>query len=224
MPSDALQSRIASSGAAPFITYYDEAVGSRVELSAITFGNWVDKTWHLLDELGIEPGARIQVDLVTSAGGHWVTQVWLMAAWQRGCVVSTAVDPGAELVVGGPNTSPTNRPTVVCSLDPLGRPVAQLPAGALDFADVLTQSDLHVAEDVPDNAVIWAPDHTAAQARAQSGRDERVLFASPIQDWSLTLDLLLAPMHGTGSSVVVVGASDQRVAQIAATERAIWHR
>ena len=41
----------------PRITYYDDATGERIELSAVTLANWAAKTGNLLrDELGAGPG------------------------------------------------------------------------------------------------------------------------------------------------------------------------
>src|SRR5262249_10238292 len=65
----------------PLVTFYDDATGERIELSATTFGNWVAKTANLLvDELDAEPGDRIALDLPP----HWQTAVWLFAAWSAG--------------------------------------------------------------------------------------------------------------------------------------------
>ena len=51
-------------GAGPLFTHYDEAAGSRVELSGITFTNWVDKTVNMLDGLGAEAGEVVYLDLL----------------------------------------------------------------------------------------------------------------------------------------------------------------
>ena len=43
----------------PRITYYDDATGERIELSAVTLANWAAKTGNLLrDELGGGPASR----------------------------------------------------------------------------------------------------------------------------------------------------------------------
>ena len=75
-------------GASPLFTHYDEASGSRVELSGTTFTNWVDKTVNMLDGLGVEAGAPVHLDLVNTDPGHWVTAIWVAAIWQRGCPVA----------------------------------------------------------------------------------------------------------------------------------------
>jgi len=48
--------------ARPRITHYDDAAGSRVELSGATLANWAAKTGNLLrDELGGGPASRVAV-------------------------------------------------------------------------------------------------------------------------------------------------------------------
>ncbi|MGZ6800934.1 MAG: TIGR03089 family protein, partial [Mycobacteriaceae bacterium] len=54
--TDALLRPILQADAAgPRITYYDDATGERVEVSAITLANWAAKTANLLrDEMGVQ--------------------------------------------------------------------------------------------------------------------------------------------------------------------------
>jgi uncharacterized protein (TIGR03089 family) len=55
-----LDDRLRNSPTAPAITYYDDATGERIELSAVTLANWAAKTGNLLrDELGMGPGSRV---------------------------------------------------------------------------------------------------------------------------------------------------------------------
>ena len=60
---------LTGSGAArPLITYYDDATGERVELSATTTANWAAKAANLLrDECDVEPGTPVAVLLPA----HW---------------------------------------------------------------------------------------------------------------------------------------------------------
>ena len=54
----------------PRITYYDDATGERIELSAVTLANWAAKTGNLLrDELAAGPFSRVAVLLPA----HWQT-------------------------------------------------------------------------------------------------------------------------------------------------------
>jgi uncharacterized protein (TIGR03089 family) len=78
-------------GDKPFLTWYDDGRGERVELSFRTFENWVAKTANLLvDELGVEPGDQVGVLLVD----HWQTPVVLAGCWRAGLRVAV-LDPAA---------------------------------------------------------------------------------------------------------------------------------
>ena len=78
-------------GDKPFLTWYDDGRGERVELSFRTFENWVAKTANLLvDELGAEPGDQVGVLLVD----HWQTPVVLAGCWRAGLRVAV-LDPAA---------------------------------------------------------------------------------------------------------------------------------
>ncbi len=120
----------------PRITYYDDATGERIELSAATLANWAAKTGNLLrDELAAGPASRIAVLLPA----HWQTAAVLFGVWWIGaeavsagpadvalCTAErldeadTAVGPGGEVAV--------------LSLDPFGRPASDLPIGVTDYA------------------------------------------------------------------------------------------
>ena len=95
-----VQELLRADGSRPLVTFYDDATGERVELSVVTYANWVAKTAGLVqDELGLERGDRVHVDLPT----HWLTPVWLGAAWTVGLVeVGDRAAGGADLVVCGP--------------------------------------------------------------------------------------------------------------------------
>lgn len=52
-----LRGRVRRRGGDPLITYYAPSSGVRVELSALTFVNWVDKTANLaVDDLDLAEG------------------------------------------------------------------------------------------------------------------------------------------------------------------------
>ena len=89
----ALAARLRADGASPLVTFYDDATGERIELSAITLDNWVAKTANLLvDTLGLAPGDRVGVDLPV----HWLAVVVLLGAWSAGCEVLVATGPGRD--------------------------------------------------------------------------------------------------------------------------------
>ncbi len=120
-----LAAALQSAPARPFVTFYDDRTGERVELSVTTYANWVAKTAGLVqDELDLERGGLVLVDLPT----HWLGAVWLGAAWSGGQVVTTdrGLADEADLVVCGPEgvEEYADRadavPVVALSLRPLG--------------------------------------------------------------------------------------------------------
>ena len=142
--------------ARPLVTFYDDATGERIELSATTYANWVNKTAGLVqDELEVERGCLVLVDLPT----HWLGAVWLGAAWTVGlCVTDDPAAAGsADLVVCGPDgleayAGQAGRvPVVALSLRPLGARFADpLPDGVIDYgAVVLAQPDAFLPYDPP---------------------------------------------------------------------------
>lgn len=123
----------------PLITFYDHASGERTELSVTTYANWVAKTASLLDEVGLERGQRLRVDLPA----HWLTPVVLGAAWTIGLEVDLGSAEEPDGVVCGPDGLATwgpwaaggsARPVLASALLPLGvRFREPLPAGVLDL-------------------------------------------------------------------------------------------
>lgn len=120
----------------PRITYYDDASGERIELSTVTLANWAAKTGNLLrDELGAGPAARVAVLLPA----HWQTAAVLFGIWWIGAEVvldGGAADLGlctadrlseADDAVGVGEIA-------VLSLDPFGKPAADVPVGVTDYA------------------------------------------------------------------------------------------
>ncbi|GAA4899075.1 TIGR03089 family protein [Tessaracoccus lubricantis] len=209
----ALHKRVSRLGAQPLITYYDGEEGSRIELSAVTFANWVDKTANLIADLGHDDGEPIDIALASSHPGHWVTLVWIAAAWQRGCAVNPDVT-GADLLVVGPGDDRRAETTVACSLHPLGLGFPTPPANAVDYREVFGQPDLHDMA-VGGESYEW----DGAAAPAVMGRDDRVLLRDPAPGWETVARALVEPVLGTGSTVVVVRTSDEGVGRISAGER-----
>jgi uncharacterized protein (TIGR03089 family) len=124
----------------PRITYYDDASGERIELSAATLTNWAAKTGNLLrDELGAGAGSRVAVLLPA----HWQSAAVLFGAWWIGAEVLLA-NPGGEADIAlctadlldeaDAAVSTTGGEVVVLSLDPFGRPAPDLPVGVTDYA------------------------------------------------------------------------------------------
>jgi uncharacterized protein (TIGR03089 family) len=116
--------------AQPLITHYDDAAGTRVELSVATMRNWAAKTANwLVDELDVTPGDRVTVLLPA----HWQTAAVLLGAWWCGAEVVTSGPSSVSFVPPGA-TDPSAKVTAVASLDPMGKDLGgDVPDGALDY-------------------------------------------------------------------------------------------
>jgi uncharacterized protein (TIGR03089 family) len=203
-----LARRVARRGAQPLLTYYSAADGARTELSAVTFANWVDKTANLIVDLGHEDGDPIDVALAEAHPAHWVTLVWIAAAWQRGCPVNLGTT-GAGLLVVGPGDDRRAELTVACSLHPLGLGFRPPVPGVIDYAEVFVQPDAHdEALDPLDSTVVVAPS------------DDRTLLPAPAPGWETVARALVAPVLGDGSTVVAVGYDEPGLDALAVSERA----
>lgn len=220
----ALADRVRTSGAGPLLTWYRMGDGARTELSARTFANWVDKTANLLDTLGIE--GTIASPVSVEAPGHWMSLVWPVAAWQRGCAYRAgAPDAATELVVTGPANPLPHPPslTIACSLHPLGLGLRDLPDGVLDYTgEALAEPDAHWVTGVDARSPAWRdPGRTLTHAATGlvppvAGR----VLVRPADPWQALADAVLGPILGGGSAVVVEGdAGADELARIIAAER-----
>ena len=203
-----LAQRVARRGAQPLLTYYSAADGARTELSAVTFANWVDKTANLIVDLGHEDGDPIDVALAEAHPAHWVTLVWIAAAWQRGCPVNLEAT-GASLLVVGPGDDRRAEVTVACSLHPLGLGFRPPVPGVIDYAEVFVQPDAHDEA----SSLLDVPGDVAV-------RDTRLLLADPPPGWEAVAQALVAPVLGDGSTVVAVGYAPAGLDALAVSERA----
>ncbi|HYH32903.1 MAG TPA: TIGR03089 family protein [Pseudonocardia sp.] len=223
--------RSGPAAARPLITFYDDATGERVELSATTTANWAAKAANLLrEECDVEPGAPVAVLLPA----HWQTAAVLLAAWWCGAeVVPEPADADWVLcdadrvdlaLAAGPASG-----VVALSLDAFGKGVPGLPAGVVDFAtEVRLQGDDFVPwAPVPDTApaiagATVADVLTSARERAAElglSRSDRVLSTL---EWSTAESLrdgLLAVLAAEASLVQVRHADDAAMERRAATER-----
>jgi uncharacterized protein (TIGR03089 family) len=119
----------------PRITYYDDATGERIELSTVTLANWAAKTGNLLrDELGAGPGSRVVVLLPA----HWQTAAVLFGIWWVGAEVVLNGDADVALCTADRLSDADDAvgagEVAVLSLDPFGKPAADLPVGVTDYA------------------------------------------------------------------------------------------
>jgi uncharacterized protein (TIGR03089 family) len=217
-PTDLLRSALAADPARPFLTFYDDATGERVELSVATFANWVSKTANLLQgDLAAAPGDRLALLLPA----HWQSAVWLLACSSVGVTVEIGGDPAAaDLVVSGPDTLDAARACagerVALALRPLGGRFPQPPQGFADYAtEVPGQGDRFapyapVDPDAP-ALVVDGTELTAAQlverARADAAghrpaAGSRLLSGLAYDSWKGLSAGLFAPLAGGGSVVL----------------------
>lgn len=86
---------LAADPAGPRVTYYDDASGERIELSASTLMNWAAKTANMVrDEFALEPGAKVAVLLPA----HWQSVAVLLGVWWAGCEVVLSPSPTPNLL------------------------------------------------------------------------------------------------------------------------------
>jgi uncharacterized protein (TIGR03089 family) len=199
----------------PRITYYDDATGERIELSAVTLANWAAKTGNLLrDELGAGPASRVAVLLPA----HWQTAAVLFGVWWI----------GAEVVLGGSSADvalctferiaeadATGAGEVaVLSLDPFGRPAPDVPVGVTDYATaVRVHGDQIVAERHPGPALagrsvdeVLAACQTSAATTGLTAGDRVLSTAS----WDAPDDVIagLLAILAVGGTLVQVANPD----------------
>lgn len=208
----------------PRITYYDDATGERIELSAATLANWAAKTGNLLrDELGAGPSSRVAVLLPA----HWQTAAVLFGVWWIGAEAVLA-GPGIEAEIAlctaarldeadaavGPGGE-----VAVLSLDPFGRPAPDLPVGVTDYATaVRVHGDQIDPERRPGPALagqavdeVLATGEKSAAARGLTSTD-RVLSTASWTSAGELVDAMLAPL-AAGASLVQVAHPDAAVLQ-----------
>ncbi|GBG37033.1 TIGR03089 family protein [Mycobacterium montefiorense] len=207
----------------PRITYYDDATGERIELSAVTLANWAAKTGNLLrDELGAGPTSRVAILLPA----HWQTAAVLFGVWWIGaqavldeagpadlalCTAERMDEADAIVEPGGE--------VAVLSLDPFGRPVPDLPIGVTDYATaVRVHADQIVPERHPGAALagrsvdeILTDCANSAAAQGLTSKD-RVLSSASWPGPAELVDGLLAIM-AVGASLVQVANPDPAALQ-----------
>lgn len=235
--ADILSRRLRSDPAQPLVTFYDHATGERVELSVATYANWVAKAASLLaDELDLARGERIHLDLPP----HWLGPVFLGAAWTVGLTVTDrdSSDDGPDAVVCGPATLATwapqaaDRAVLACSLLPLGvRFRDPVPAGVHDVGvEIWSQPDAFTPWDPPEardialrlagdsftQADLTAHDRTGPSSIPAVAEGARILTtANPVA----VPDLFTDSLRLEGSLVLVVGAEQAQLDEIASAER-----
>lgn len=232
-PLGALDALVRTAPGQPLLTYYDCGTGERIELSAVTTDNWVNKIANLLaGELLLDPEDRVAVGLPT----HWQTAVVILGAWAAGLTIVAPSEPVALRVVGpeavtAAGRHPSAELVLACSLRPMaGRFTAPLPEGWLDFsAEVPPQPDpLLEPRPMADPAIILTEPLSPA-AVLRRGREAAASIGlvaggrlltdlSPAQHQGLTGGLAACLAVGA-SLVLMTGTSDEARAAVARQEQ-----
>lgn len=223
--AERLRRRVRLDGSTPLFTYYDLDSGERVELSAVSFSNWVDKTSNLLvDELAAEPGQVISMPLGIEAPGHWLTSVWQLACWQVGLVVDLTNPSSAAAVVTGRQWQGYVASDVyACALHPLGFGFTEpLPTGVHDFAiEVRSHADRFFGVPQDPDAIAWVDaERTLTQAGLIKIDGPPARRLVPVGDpWATCRDGIVTALVTGGSVVAVAGEDANQLARIASSER-----
>ena len=213
----------------PLVTFYDHATDERVELSVTTYANWVAKASGLLvDVADLERGMSLRIDLPP----HWLSTVFLGAAWTVGLRVTTSDEPDAVvcgpdgLAVWGPRAAAL--PVLACSLRPLGVRFAEaLPAGVLDVGvEIWSQPDGFTAWDPPTGDDLATDaltqdglhDLTAAVGSAHTDGGRLLSVADPASPPGTAT--FTEPLRRGGSLVLVRNPDPDRLDDVFDAERA----
>ena len=215
----------------PLVTFYD-GTESRIELSVASVANAVAKAGSMLrDGLGLEPGARVSIDLPR----HWQLPVWIMAALSVGAQVGRELAGPTDVRIVGPaaleslvaGADPGADEVLVSSCDAFGLPIpGGVPSGIIDIG-------LEV-RGYPDS---FSPEPAAADAAALLAVGEPVPWSGLLPGATVTAgarlwvdestrdrDLIrlvaVDPLLVGGSVVIGVGLDAEQSAAIRATESA----
>jgi acyl-CoA synthetase (AMP-forming)/AMP-acid ligase II len=189
-------------GARPFLTWYDDATGDRVELSVATTANWAAKIAnYMADELDVQPGGDVTIDPAL----HWTTAMALLGAWVA----------GGHVHFGAPST-------LEFAPDAMGVGLSRLVGGQPDEVVVPVVVSAEPALTIGPRTWSHAELGEAAAHGAQThGMDasSRVLSTRPL-DTVDGLDAgLLVPLAAGGSVVLVANVDSSKVPERVTAER-----
>jgi uncharacterized protein (TIGR03089 family) len=240
-PADLLADVVRRHAATPLLTHYDDATGSRVELSGATLANWVAKTANLLqDEFDVGPGRTVAITLPV----HWQTAAVLLGVWSCGAAVleTAAEDDGrldsADVVLAAQDRLGSleglDLPDLVgLSLHPLGLGMTGYVGPARDFAhEVRIRGDAFSPYQPPDPAdpgLVGGQLHLSlggltGAAVELAGRlgiaaGDRVLVDEQAATAAGPVAWLLAPLAADASVVLVSSPDPAQLVRRAADER-----
>lgn len=237
-PSDALAARLVSDASSPLITYYDTDSGERIEVSALTFANWVAKSANLLrDGLGLATGPRVAVSQRT----HWQSIAMVHAVWALGGSVATNPIPAGhyDVEICGADSVDTALSraddVIVMALRPMAMPGEPVQGPATDFdRDVRSYGDHFSGSPVRGDAAAleqpsgsplshhdvmdWAK-ALASRTRTQPDRPRLALDASTMATQLALVAPLVAMEMGVG---IVMGATALPPALLDQERAAAW--
>jgi uncharacterized protein (TIGR03089 family) len=227
----------------PLLTYYDDATGERVDLSAEALGSWTARTANLLHEgCGLGIGSRAAILLPP----HWQTAAVLLGAWSAGVAVSFRLAATAGLPVLEPAGEPLDATFVswkrlddwledvpeadhrfVLGLAPDAVPMREVPTGYRDYlAEVRGYSDRPPSY-LPESTAAASVDGTSfgeweSLARVIADRHDvragdRLLVDVGEHEHPVTW--LLAPLSVGASVVLCANLDPERVTSRVAAER-----
>lgn len=218
---------LAADPAGPRITFYDDATGERVEVSAVTLANWAAKTANLLrDELAFEAGGKVNVLLPA----HWQTAAVLLGAWWAGGEVVLGPDDSADVAMVSADRldeAPDVDEVLAFSLDAFGKPVPDLPIGMTDYAtSVRVHGDqFRIAGDDQAAALngrsvdeVLAAARERADTRSWTAAD-RVLSSATWNTADELIDGLLSVLVSGASLVQVANPDDTKAERRSETEK-----
>ncbi|MCF8611813.1 TIGR03089 family protein [Gordonia sp. HY285] len=207
--------------ARPLFTFYDEGTGERTELSAATLGNWAAKIANYLrDEIGLAPGDEVRVDLPE----HWQSAAVLLGAWWAGAhVLVDDADGDARVVFTsrGRLDAHDADEVVVVPLDPFAMGSRELPIGVNDFGEsVRAHGDQYRPSGTGRLALNDLSTETLAATESTARQGDRIVSTLPWNTAETIAANVVAPLLHGASLVWVRGADAERVAAIAAMEKA----
>jgi acyl-CoA synthetase (AMP-forming)/AMP-acid ligase II len=189
-------------GARPFLTWYDDATGDRVELSVATTANWAAKIAnYLVDEFDLQPGDPV----VVAPAVHWTTAVALLGSWTAGGAVS----------FGGPAT-------LHFAPDAMGVGLSRLVGSQPD--ELVVPAVVSSEPALTIGARTWSHDelgHAAVHAATMHGLDVRSRVLCVLgYDTVNGIDAgLLLPLAAGASVVLVANVDSVTLAAKVATEK-----
>ncbi|MFC7624718.1 TIGR03089 family protein [Microlunatus sp. GCM10028923] len=213
-----MKALLRSDGARPRVTYYDETLGERIELSAIALDNWVSKAANLLiEEYDAGPGTVITLRLPDR---HWRTLYWALAIWSVGAAVDLTGSADAEAVIST-DAADLADGGVLVSLPVLARRhPGPVPGGALDeAAEIAGYPDVFVAPTTtaPDDPALITDAETIPVAAVVTAAEPGRILVS--ESGAAFLRRSLAVLAADGSVVLVNGADPDTLARRLAEER-----